>query len=236
MDQEEEEYPTFEPQPLKNLIAIDEIESLSPIMDLKIADVAREESKQLLALCGRGTRSSLRLLKHGLSVAEMADSALPGNPNNIFTVKKNISDEYDSYIIVSFLNATLVLSIGDNVEEVTDSGFNGATSTMNVGLVGDDSLVQIFPTGIRHIRSDKRITEWPAPPRRAIVRSAINNKQVVIALSGGELLYFELDITGSLVEIGRKDMGKDVACIDVAPIPEGRSSTEERLDSSPLID
>lgn len=222
MEQDENEVPTFEPQPLKNLIAIDEIESLSPIMDLKVTDSIREESKQFLALCGRGPRSSLRFLKHGLAVSEMADSALPGNPNNIFTVKRNIADEYDSYIVVSFLNATLVLSIGDNVEEVTDSGFNGATSTMNLGLIGDASLVQIFPTGIRHIRSDRRISEWPAPPRRAIVRSAINNKQVVIALSGGELLYFELDITGSLVEIGRKDMGRDVACIDIAPIPEGK--------------
>jgi len=49
----------------------------------------------------------------------MADSPLPYNPNNIFTIKKNASDEYDSYIVVSFANATLVLSIGDNVEEIT---------------------------------------------------------------------------------------------------------------------
>jgi len=90
-----------------------------------------------------------------------------------------------------------------------------------VGLVGDDSLVQIFPAGIRFVRSDKRITEWPTPSRRSIVRSAINSKQVVIALSGGEVLYFEHDITGSLVEVGRKDMGRDVACLDIAPIPEG---------------
>lgn len=54
------------------------------------------------------------------------------------------------------------------------------------------------------------------------MRSAINSKQVVIALSGGEVLYFEHDITGSLVEVGRKDMGRDVACLDIAPIPEGR--------------
>lgn len=80
--------------------------------------MVKEETKQFLTLCGRGPRSSLRLLKHGLAVAEMADSPLPGNPNNIFTVRKNVADEYDSYIIVSFLNATLVLSIGDNVEEV----------------------------------------------------------------------------------------------------------------------
>src|SRR5690349_5129056 len=73
---------------------------------LQVADMVKEETKQFLTLCGRGPRSSLRLLKHGLAVAEMADSPLPGNPNNIFTVRKNVADEYDSYIIVSFLNAT----------------------------------------------------------------------------------------------------------------------------------
>lgn len=35
------------------------------------------------------------------------------------------TDEFDAYIIVSFVNATLVLSIGETVEEVTDSGFLG---------------------------------------------------------------------------------------------------------------
>lgn len=36
MEQDEDEVPTFDPQPLKNLIAIDEIESLAPIMDFKV--------------------------------------------------------------------------------------------------------------------------------------------------------------------------------------------------------
>ena len=71
-------------------------------------------------LCGRGPRSSLRVLRHGLEVSEMAVFELPGNPNNM--VKVNADDDYDTYIIVSFINATLVLSIGEMVEEITDSG------------------------------------------------------------------------------------------------------------------
>lgn len=58
----------------------------------------------------------------GLAVQEMAVSELPGNPNAVWTVK-TAADEYDRYIVVSFVNATLVLSIGETVEEVTDSGF-----------------------------------------------------------------------------------------------------------------
>jgi len=53
------------------------------------------------------------------------------------------SEEYDAYIIVSFVNATLVLSIGETVEEVTDSGFLGTTPTLSCSQLGDDALVQV---------------------------------------------------------------------------------------------
>jgi len=54
-----------------------------------------------------------------------------------------LADEYDAYIIVSFVNATLVLSIGETVEEVTDSGFLGTTPTLSCSQLGDDALVQV---------------------------------------------------------------------------------------------
>lgn len=53
------------------------------------------------------------------------------------------SDELDAYIVVSFVNATLVLSIGDTVEEVMDSGFVGTTPTLSASAVGDDALLQV---------------------------------------------------------------------------------------------
>lgn len=107
--------------------------------------------------------------------------------------KNAIPDEFDAYIIVSFVNATLVLSIGDTVEEVTDSGFLGTTPTLCCSSLGDDALVQVYPEGIRHIRADKRVNEWKAPGKKTISKCAVNQRQVVIALSGGELVYFEMD-------------------------------------------
>jgi len=54
-----------------------------------------------------------------------------------------LTEEYDAYIIVSFVNATLVLSIGETVEEVTDSGFLGTTPTLSCSALGEDALVQV---------------------------------------------------------------------------------------------
>ena len=68
----------------------------------------------------------------------------PGNPNAVWTVKKRRSDEHDAYIVVSFVNATLVLSIGETVEEVTDSGLKAETPTLFTCLFGEDSIVQVM--------------------------------------------------------------------------------------------
>lgn len=55
----------------------------------------------------------------------------------------SLPDEYDAFIVVSFTNATLVLSIGETVEEVTDSGFLGTTPTLACSRLGDDALIQV---------------------------------------------------------------------------------------------
>ena len=49
---------------------------------------ANEDTPQLYTLCGKGPRSTLRVLRHGLEVTEMAVSELPGNPTAVWTVKK----------------------------------------------------------------------------------------------------------------------------------------------------
>ena len=158
----------LEPRPLRNLLQVDEMESLCPLMDAKL--LTRDGTPSLVALCGKSARSTLRTLTRGLAVAEMAVSELPGNPNAVWTVKKRRSDAYDAYIVVSFVNATLVLSIGETVEEVTDSGLKSDSPTVHVALVGDDSIVQVYPSGIRHIRTDGRVNEW-RPPRASRSRT-----------------------------------------------------------------
>lgn len=212
----------FHPRRLKNLVRIDQVESLMPIMDMKILNLFEEETPQIFTLCGRGPRSSLRILRPGLAISEMAVSELPGLPSAVWTVKKNINDEFDAYIVVSFANATLVLSIGETVEEVSDSGFLDTTHSLAVSLIGDDSLMQVHTNGIRHIREDGRINEWRTPGKRTIVKVGSNRLQVVIALSGGELIYFEVDMTGLLMEVEKHEMSGDIACLDIAPVPEGR--------------
>lgn len=129
---------------------------------------------------------------------------------------------HDSYIIVSFLGSTLVMSIGDTVEEVSDSGFLGTTTTIHAARIGDDALLQVYPEAIRHILVDKRVSEWKAPNRRLITHCAVNSRQVAVALAGGEIVYFEMDRSGQLNEYTeRMQMPDDVICMAIGEVPAG---------------
>ncbi|KAJ3280450.1 Splicing factor 3B subunit 3 [Borealophlyctis nickersoniae] len=226
-DDEEDITVHFVPRGLRNLSPVDELESICPLVDAKVLNPNQVDTPNIYALCGRGARSTFRILRHGLEVSEMAVSELPGNPNAVWTVKSSAREEYDAYIIVSFLDSTLVLSIGETVEEVTDTGFLNTTPTLTVAQLGDDALVQVYPRGIRHIRADRRVSEWKTPGNKAIIKAACNQRQVIIALSGGELVYFELDNTGQLNEYQeRKQMNALVTALSIGPIPEGRQRSK----------
>ena len=240
--------PLFEPRKEpRNLVLVDELDSMSPLLDLKLAapvllrSIKGESSSSqhaitpaaaaaaFYAACGRGPRSTLRLLRPGAALAEVASSPLPGAPTGVWTVRRNRDDATDAYIVVSFTNATLVLAVGDAVEEVSDSGFSGNTRTLFAGALADGSLVQAHPGGLRHARAGGRgPVEWRAPGRRAVVAAASNGRQVALALAGGEVVAFELDNAGgdgaggSLLEVDRKEIGADVGAVDIPPVPEGR--------------
>ncbi|KAJ6476021.1 CPSF A subunit region-domain-containing protein [Mycena vitilis] len=217
----------FRPRPLENLVVADEIESLDPIIDSKVLNVLpNSDAPQIFTACGRGARSTFRTLRHGLEVEESVSSELPGIPNAVWTTKRREDDEYDSYIILSFVNGTLVLSIGETIEEVQDTGFLSSAPTLAVQQIGADALLQVHPQGIRHVLADRRVNEWRVPAGKTIVSATTNKRQVVVALSSAELVYFELDLDGQLNEYqDRKAMGSTVLALSIAEVPEGRQRT-----------
>ena len=66
------------------------------------------------------------------------------------------------------------------------------------------------------------MNEWKTPGKKNIIQCAVNERQIVIALTGNELVYFELDQSGQLNEYTeRKEMSADVVCMALGPVPAG---------------
>jgi splicing factor 3B subunit 3 len=214
----------FHPRPAENVALNESLDCLGPLMDCKAIKWSDEEdAPQIYSICGSGARSSFRTLRHGLEVSEIGESPLPSVPSAVWTTKLRRDDEYDSYMVLSFSNATTVLSIGETIEEVQDTGFLSSAPTLAVQLLGEDAVIQVHPRGIHHIRAGGQINTWPAPQHRSIVAATTNERQVAIALSSGEIVYFEMDSDGSLAEYEEKrEMSGTVTALSLGEVPEGR--------------
>jgi splicing factor 3B subunit 3 len=222
--------PTFTPAGrLQNLIRVYAMDNPTPTTGVLVGELAGNEvSPQIYTLAGRGPTSSLRILRHGCSVTELAVSDLPGVPGGIFTIEDLESPTDDDgaapsprskYIVVSFADATLVLSVGDTVEEVgRESGFLTDAPTLACSALKGGGYCQVSPNGVRQIQRGQA-KQWACPGFKLIECASANTSQVLIALAGGEVIYFELDpLNGNLKESATRIMKADVCCLDVGVI------------------
>jgi splicing factor 3B subunit 3 len=218
--------PSFVPSTtLSNMLTIDTVPSTCGATELLVGEYASNETApQIYAFCGRGARSNMRVMRHGAAITELANSPLPGTPAAIFTVKAKDSDE-DEYIVLAFEDATLVLSIGESVEEVADSGFDLSVKTLACARLASGGMVQVHPTGLRHITASGQKKEWQCPGLKKVSIASCNSHQVMIAYEGGggEVTYFELDQSWNVNETSSVTVGCEVSALDVGIVPKGRS-------------
>lgn len=225
--------PFFKPRALTNLTPVETISSMNPIMDMEVANLTEEDAPQIYTVSGTGARSTFRTTKNALEVLDLIESPLPQQATGVWTTKLTVEDEHDTLIVLCLISRTLILKIGEDVEEASDTGFVAETTTLGVQQFGEDCIIQIHPKGIRHVQGlsfpnddaagkFQRTTDWDAPAHRTIVAYAANNRQVAIALSTGEIYYFECDSDGSLAQAEETlAMENTITCMAMPDVPEG---------------
>ena len=143
-EQEAGSVPRFNPRIPLHLEAKDEMKNLAPINDMRVEDLTSENMPQMYLACGRGAQGTIRQLRAGLSVLEMAVSPMPNQPLRVTTLKNSMEDKLDSFMIVAFQDSTIVLQIAeDKVSQVTNSGFQTNESTLHCGLLVNDIFIQV---------------------------------------------------------------------------------------------
>jgi len=210
----------FEPRlEHSNLTLIDSVESSAPILSWKVADFFDKGKNDILLLSGARSRSRIRKLMRGFTVMEMANSPLSGIPVGVFTLKSRRDDEFHTHLLVSFSNATMLLAIGDRVEEVRDTGFLNDISTIHACLLGLDALAQVHGGGIHLVQADKTTSDWISQDGEVVIAAAHTTSQIAIYMSSGDIILFELDSqSGALMEMDR--IGKvDITLGDLGATP-----------------
>ncbi|URE40577.1 CPSF A subunit region [Musa troglodytarum] len=127
------------------------IQNIAPILDVSIADYHDEKQDQMFACCGMNPEGSLRIIRSGISVERLLRTApIYQGVTGTWTLRMKQSDPYHSFLVLSFVEETRILSVGLSFNDVTDAvGFQSDVCTLACGLFADGVLVQIHRSGIR---------------------------------------------------------------------------------------
>ena len=103
---------------------------------------------------------------------------------------------------MSFSTRTVVLTTTANgYSQTKDTGIEEETTSLHIGRLEDDSLIQIIPSGFRHIKKDKTARTMKFEGK--IIKGITKGRQMAVALAGGDIIYYELDQTDSLSEVAQ---------------------------------
>lgn len=235
--------PFFRPRPLKYLTPMSTLPpSIGPILAAEVANLTMEDAPQIYTACGSGSRSTFRTLRNAMDVTDLIETHLPAPASSVWTSKLRVDDEIDSIVVMSMNSgSTLILRISDEVNQAFDSGLIEDTTTLQIQQFGLECLIQVHPKGIRHIRGldfptqdadgneveDGHATiinqmDWNAPQHRTVVACASNNRQVALAMSSGDIYYFECDEEGELSKADEEiNLDFPITCLAIPEVPEG---------------
>eukprot|EP00388_Colpodella_angusta_P000978 GDKJ01003288.1.p1 GENE.GDKJ01003288.1~~GDKJ01003288.1.p1 ORF type:complete len:1384 (+),score=369.78 GDKJ01003288.1:37-4188(+) len=215
----------FFPTKLRSLEVVETLPSIAPMTEMLVDNLLDDDTSkgsQIIVGGGCGRRAFLKSLSHGRAIEEIAADALPGVASGVWTLKAKQDDESDKYIVVSFKDSTLVLEVGESIEECEQTPLVTHTKTLDCKLLADGSIIQIHPSGWRHIpragHASLAPRDWRSPPQRPVVAASCNPSQVLLGLGGGVLVLFELDpATSQLVEVHQRDASTDITCLALQP-------------------
>ncbi|KAM3690289.1 hypothetical protein ACB098_09G113200 [Castanea mollissima] len=213
------------------------IQNIAPILDMSVVDSHDEKHDQMFACCGVAPEGSLRIIRSGISVEKLLRTApIYQGITGTWTVRMKVNDPYHSFLVLSFVEETRVLSVGLSFSDVTELvGFQPDVCTLACGLVSDGLLVQIhqnavrlcLPTNGAHSDgiplSSPVCTSW-FPDNTSISLGAVGHNMIVVSTSNPcFLLVLGVRLLSAyhyeIYEMQRLRLQNEISCISVPQKP-----------------
>ena len=203
---------------------LEEYTNLGPIVDMVSVDLERQGQCQLVTCSGVGRDGSLRIIKNGIGIEEVAEIEMEGI-QGLWGLKENSSSQFDKYLITSFISETRVLAMTEEgLEEMEMNGLNSMMRTIHCSNMDNDDFVQIGESEINLIDLSSSFNlknEWKCDKNGydgniKINSCATNKKQLLCALSGGNLILLE-SINNELKCINRVKLEYEISCVSMSP-------------------
>ena len=130
---------------------VDSFTNLGPIVDMAVVDLERQDQGQLVTCSGAFKDGSLRIIRNGIGIHELASIDLPGIKGMWpLRASTEAGKAFDDTLVLSFVEQTRVLTLnGEEVEETEIAGFISNKQTFYTGNVEFDQIVQVTPASVR---------------------------------------------------------------------------------------
>ncbi|KAI8090127.1 mono-functional DNA-alkylating methyl methanesulfonate N-term-domain-containing protein [Gilbertella persicaria] len=203
------------------LDVIDEFPNLGPITDFCVADLDKQGQTQLITCSGVGKDSSLRIIRNGVGLNELAAIKING-VKGVWALRPSFDEIYDDMLVLSFVNQTCLLALRGNgmTRLASHSAIDTQARTLVASNVMDDLLVQVTDKSIRLMESKPDgvlLDEWVPKDHAQITVASINPTQCVVSTGYGTLYAFQIKHR-TLEFIATTQLENEIACIDISPI------------------
>ena len=208
---------------------VDTFTNLGPILDMVVVDLERQGQGQLVTCSGGFKEGSLRIIRNGIGIHELASIDLPGI-KGMWPLK--VGQEKDNTLVLSFVEQTRILTLtGEEVEETEIPGFVADQQTFYTGNTEHGQIIQVTPGSVRLVcpSSKELVDSWTPPGGKLISVCGCNSSQL-LAASGSILFYLEIQAS-KLVLAGDTTLEHEVACIDLTPLEDADTTTRTSVAS-----
>jgi DNA damage-binding protein 1 len=213
--------------PMGFVEVVQSYDNLGPITDfcvMKGGGQVRQGQGQVVTCSGGSKDGSLRVIRNGIGISEQARVELPGI-KEMWALRRHFGDKYHSYLVPSFASETFVFELhtGSDLGESDLTNVDQQAATLFMANLVGDLIVQVTAAGV-NVLDCKTLAEadgpaWAPPAGSSVLVATGNASQLVLATTGGNLVYLEVDeASKALVERGYVRLDNEIACIDCTPL------------------
>lgn len=208
---------------------LDTYSNIGPIRDMIL--VESDGQPQLVTCSGAEKDGSLRVIRNGIGIDELACVDLPGI-TGIFPIR--LDAETDNYIIVSTDQSHVLQISGEELEDMSLLEIDTKVPTMFAGTLfgpNDSGIVlQVTEKQVRIMSSGGLSKFWEPPNGEMISKVSANVKYGQIVLAARDRVYYlkcVVDEMGALdvLVLAEKQFDDEIACLDISN--EGDDPTKE---------
>jgi DNA damage-binding protein 1 len=178
------------------LDVIDEFSNLGPITDFCVADLDKQGQTQLITCSGVAKDSSLRIIRNGVGLNELAAIEISG-VKGVWALRPSFYEKHDDMLVISFVNQTRVLALRGNAmtQLASHSGIELYARTLAAVNVMDDMVIQVTDRSVRLMEANSDgvlLDEWMPEDQSQITVASVNPSQCVVSIGYGRLIALEI--------------------------------------------